>query len=404
MKRSVIPARQGSAIPANPRGAVGVVARLVRVSAVVALGVSGAVPLLGAANTGDAPLDDVLGCMKRLNEYYQSVATVDAEFSITGRSTHTVGSDVETVEIASAYHYIKSGNKIRLEEGPLSADDFEYVKVFAEGTIKTLEAAPVSFRISPDEGGWAAKACKGHRLFFPQLPAVEGWGANPEHLERLNMSIQNVTEADGRKTVEISLVLGDEDHGVRRVFRLDPALGYAPVMVSVQIRTAEMTSEFTYEVQGFLDAQNGFSAPAKVVLTSHVEQDGGIRETQETIELSKVVFNGPVDDAVFELSPEPGTHVADSIAGITYTAGQDGAQDLRASLGAEPDPGALVKTPGPSHGSVQQTLSAEPEGGQPATSAKWSVGRMAALAVLVLGLALCGCVVALRMRMHKPKE
>ena len=279
---------------------------------------------LPVAVSAQEPLKEPRFYLDRLLEYYRSIETISTEFSVVGQHGETSGTKVEKRNDDFTCHYYKKGDTYRQEiRHNESAEERPEVTIFQDGTAKRLYGPitdPPFLSIYTDKEGGMAKSSTGYQAFFHQMDVLEMMFLRPEWVAGMEMSARHV-EAGDSPIVEVALVINDQRGSRSLVLRVDPQRRFAPVYFAQDVVSPNETNHITYEVRDFLDARNGYFAPAEIVTTGHLEQGGRLIESQQTIRLTKVEFNGPVDDGLFELVPEPGTNVMDAIAGAHYVAG-----------------------------------------------------------------------------------
>ncbi|HUW61020.1 MAG TPA: hypothetical protein VMZ06_08440 [Candidatus Bathyarchaeia archaeon] len=304
---------------------------------------------LPVAVSAQEPLKEPQFYMERLLEYYQGIETVRAEFETIARKSETLNQVVSTSDITKSYRYFKSGEKQRQEEG--SPENFLRVSVSRDDMMKVLnkeQVGPPQMAIQPDQGGRIGKARDGYQLFFKNIEALAIWHEKPEILKGHDLSVKYFTEPDGRQTIEVVVFTGNEERFMRRTFRLDPSRGYVPVVLDVECKDMSLSFHKERIVRDYVDAGNGLLAPSQIEETFHSEEAGRVAESFRTTRVSRVVFNQPVDDSLFDLLPEPGTLVADSIGNVSYQVPEPEARDINIagrSLGARKQPGQSLQQP-----------------------------------------------------------
>jgi outer membrane lipoprotein-sorting protein len=277
-----------------------------------------------AAVSAQEPLKEPRFYLERLLEYYRSIETISAEFSVVGQHGETSGTKVDKRNDDFTCRYYKKGDTYRQEiRHNGSAEKRPEVTIFQDGTAKRLYGPitdPPSLSIYSDREGGMAKSSTGYQAFFYQMDVLEMMFLRPEWVAGMEMSARHV-EAGDSPIVEVALAITDQRGSRSLVLRVDPGRRFAPVYFAQDVVNPNETNHITYEVRDWLDARNGYFAPTEIVTTGHVEQGARLIESQQTIRITKVEFNGPVNDNLFELVPEPGTNVMDAIAGAYYVAG-----------------------------------------------------------------------------------
>ncbi len=276
------------------------------------------------------PLKDPPYYLERLLEYYKGIRTISAEYVITGKeSSNDVKNDADI-----ACRYFRKGDYQREEMTRPGTHrptrPLDETTVYDGVTIRKLSTDEM--HIGPDMNGLMARSTRSSQIFFRCREELERWFAEPEQLNSRKMTVEYCTEADGRQTVQVIVEPG-EGTSMRRVYRLDPSLRFAPVFCA-------LGDHLLYEVKRFADAGNGYAAPAEVLISSYSQLPDRMVQQKETVRVSKVEINGPVDNSVFELMPPAGMPVRDNMAGLRYTAGgpSEGAAKPLAEAEAAPRP------------------------------------------------------------------
>lgn len=263
--------------------------------------------------------------LERLREYYQSIETISAEFTVASERVDKSGT-VQKDDVLYTCRYYQKGDDFRQENRTSDWPENSDLAVFTDGTAKRLfqsPKAPAELMIARGSGlPWP-----GNQLFFYGGQFVDFVLQKPDIVTRVEMGPpKRVDDGSGRLVeiaVDLALAVQGQTGSLQLTFRVDPDRNFALAYMAKDSTEANTTNHSTYEARNFVDAGGGYFAPTEIVKTSASTENGErLQEYQATAKVSKVEINAPLDDSLFELVPEPGTHVSDQIAGLSYVAGE----------------------------------------------------------------------------------
>ncbi|HUW61019.1 MAG TPA: hypothetical protein VMZ06_08435 [Candidatus Bathyarchaeia archaeon] len=280
-----------------------------------------------AAISAQESLNEPRFYLERLLEYYQGIETISAEFTVASERVDNSGT-VQKDDVLYTCRYYQKGDNFRQENRTSDWPQNSDLAVFKDGTSKRLLRFPKdpSYLMIDSRTG-SGLPWLGNQLFFYGRQFVDFVLQKPDIVTLVEMGPPKRVDDGSRRLVEVAvdlvLAVQGQTGSLQLTFRVDPDRNFALAYMAKDSTEANTTNHSTYEARNFVDAGGGYFAPTEIVKTSASTENGEhLQEYQATAKVSTVEINAPLDDSLFELVPEPGTHVSDQIAGLSYVAGE----------------------------------------------------------------------------------
>lgn len=260
-----------------------------------------------AAASAQEPLQDARYYLDQLNNYYQSIKTISAEYSLSAR-------DGNGEEINVTRRCFIKGPSYREESRRFGST----VEVFHENKRSTLTRyadSSVNPQLKIEAIAYHNAFLESRRVLFSGIGFFDRAALDPELFDRFNASVSYFTESDGRRTIQVRLESPSDSGRPGLVFRLDQENNFVPVFYG--------GDNFSTEIISFQDV-DGYRIPREIRTTNKTTgEDASQTEQVMAFNVSNVEVNRPIDDSIFEIVPERGTLVVDNIANVTYTVGEE---------------------------------------------------------------------------------